>query len=696
MNQSIEIAVDTRCVAFVQARLGSNRLPGKMLKPVLDDLTLLDAVVARLKHCGRVDQVVVVTSDTPADNAIADASAASGTQVFRGSEDDVLLRFADAAEVYPADHYVRVTGDCPLVDPGLVDQMIDETIARQADYGSVSPSYTFPEGIGAEILSAEILSMANQKATLATDREHVTPWIRRNAPHKYFKERETFTPHIGIHLSVDTGEDLAFISRIFGDLWPSNPTFGTDEVLAWLSDHLEEAQARQGTLNDGFYKSLVDEREHQPLANMSFEKSIELLEKVKKRIPSTSQTFSKNYTQHVYGASPIFVERGSGGRIVDIDGNTFIDYPLALGAVTIGHGDERVNNAVIEQLKNGISHSLPHAMELEVADLLCDLYSGAEMVRFGKNGSDVTAGAVRAARALTGREHVLACGYHGWQDWYIGATTRNKGVPVGVQDLITMFPYNNIPALERLFAEHDGEVAAVIMEPVGTVIPAEGYLDQVKALCQKHGALLIFDEIVTGFRVAMGGAQAYFGVTSDITCTGKGMGNGFPISAVMGRREVMECFDEIFFSFTFGGELASLVAAKTVIELYKSENVVSHMWRLGRFLMDGFNFLAEQHGLREHVWCQGLPPRGLTNFMDHDGKPSLVFKSIFQQECIKRGVLFNGQHKFCLAHNDDDVRRTFDVYADAFAVLKLSYESDKPEQFVEGKPIEPVFRQVDY
>jgi glutamate-1-semialdehyde aminotransferase len=308
-------------------------------------------------------------------------------------------------------------------------------------------------------------------------------------------------------------------------------------------------------------------------------------------------------------------------------------------------------------------------------------------------GSDATSGAVRLARAYTGREVIACCGYHGWQDWYIGTTTRNKGVPTAVRDLTVPFLYNDLNSLERIFKNHPHQVAAVVMEPVGVVNPIGGFLESVKDLAHRHGALLIFDEVVTGFRVALGGAQEYFDVTPDLACFGKALANGMPLSAVVGRGEIMELFDEIFFSFTFGGETLALAAARAVLQEMRTKNVIAHLWEQGRKLKDGYNVLSRSFGLENNTRCVGLSPRTIISFSDSDGKESLILKSLFQQECLKRGVLFTGAQNVSYSHSDGDVARTLRVYRSALEVLAQALRAGDVVRRLEGPPIQSVFRR---
>ena len=432
----------------------------------------------------------------------------------------------------------------------------------------------------------------------------------------------------------------------------------------------------------------------EPIAGRSLARSREYLARARKVIPSCTQTFSKGYTQFVQGVAPLFLERGRGSHVWDVDGNEYVDYLMALGPIVLGYDDPDVTAAVQRQLADGVTFSLPHPLEVEVAEMLAKVVPCAEMVRFGKNGSDATSGAVRAARAYSGRDVIACCGYHGWGDWYIGTTTRRSGVPTAVCELTRTFTYNDIGSLERLFAEYRGRIAAVIMEPVGVVEPSPDFLQRVAAVTHANGAVLIFDEIVTGFRLALGGAQERFGVTPDLACFGKAMANGFPLSTVVGRREIMEVFDEIFFSFTFGGEALSLAAARATIAKLREKNVIEHLWRQGTALQNGYNAFARECGLDGRTQCIGFPPRTVLVFKDRAGADSLAMKSLFQQEMIKRGILTAGGFTLCYAHSDEDARRTLEACRDALTLLARAVAEDRVEAALEGPVIQPVFRNA--
>lgn len=411
-------------------------------------------------------------------------------------------------------------------------------------------------------------------------------------------------------------------------------------------------------------------------------------------IPSGTQTMSKRANQFARGVSPIVAERGQGCRLTDVDGRTYLDYSMALCAAVLGYNYPAVTDAVARQLRDGTIFSLPHRLEAEAAERLIPVLPCAEMVRFTKNGSDATAGAVRLARAHTGREHVALCGYHGAQDWYVGTTSWTAGVPESTRQLSHAFVYNDLSSLDAIFARHPQQVAAVILEPVSLVPPQPGFLEQLIELSHRHGALVIFDEMVTGFRLRVGGAQELFGVTPDLACFGKGMANGLPLAAVVGRRELMQAFERIFFSFTFGGEALSLAAAVAVLEEMRSRDVIGHLWSVGARLQDGCRRLIEEAGVAGRVRCLGYPPRHVLRFLDADGQESLPLKTLFLQETAKRGILTMSAHNLSFSHSVEDVDQTLAAYREVFQVLREAIASNDVARFLEAEVVEPVFRKL--
>jgi len=686
--------VKARVVAIVQARMESTRFPGKVMAEI-QGRPMIRHVVDRLGQAVSVDLVVVATSDRPADDVLADYCAEHAVECFRGSAEDVLDRFYRAAMRYDAGAVARVTGDCPLVDPRVVDRVVGTF--RQKDYQYVTNTLrcTYPDGLDVEAFSFDALAQAWREARLPAEREHVTPYLRTSGRFRIHNvENGVDLSARDLRWTVDHPADLEFVRAIYARLGTEGQRpFGMAEVLALVENEPSLLETNRGIVrNEGYYMTLAKEPQL-PARPRRLERSHELKARAERLIPSGTQTFSKGPTQFVQGAAPVFLARGEGSHVWDVDGNEYIDYPMALGAIILGHNEPAVTDAVTRQIAEGTSFSLAHPLEIDVAEVLVDLIPCAEMVRFGKNGSDATSGAVRLARAYTERDVIACCGYHGWQDWYIGTTTRSKGVPHAVRELTVPFEYNDIESLARIFARHRGRVAAVIMEPVGVLEPRPGFLQAVQALARAEGALLIFDEVLSGFRFALGGAQEYFGVTPDLACFGKAMANGYPISAVVGPRALMELFDEVFFSFTYGGDTVALAATVATISEMRKNNVIGLLWAQGQKLKDGFNVLAQEFGLGRHAECVGLAPRTVLTFRDDGANGALVLKSLFQQECLRRGVLFSGGQNLCYRHSDADVEQTLRVYRAAFAVLAEAVKAGDVVQRLEGEPVKPVFRQ---
>lgn len=424
----------------------------------------------------------------------------------------------------------------------------------------------------------------------------------------------------------------------------------------------------------------------------SFMASDALYERALRTIPLASQTFSKSAMNYVKGASPLFASRGHGGEIWDIDDNGYIDFVGGLLPVILGYGDPDVDGAIRSQLDKGITLSLATELEVELAETLVRLIPCAEMVRFGKTGTDATSAAVRLARAATGRDKIVICGYHGWQDWYIGSTARHLGVPEAVRALTLTFPYNDAAALERILSENACEVAAVVMEPTALTPPQPGFLAAVRDLSTRHGALLVFDEIITGFRMHLGGAQSIFGVTPDIGCFGKSMANGMPISAVVGRRDVMKFMDDIFFSGTFGGECLSLAAAIATIAKLERLNGPERLTALGRRLAGIVETALAVAGLDLHFhrvggdWWPGLLAKPQSNY------DAVLLNSLLRQELIAEGILMGATLNLSLAHDSEPlIARVEKSFAMAFSSVARALATEQPWSCLRGEPIRPVF-----
>jgi glutamate-1-semialdehyde 2,1-aminomutase/spore coat polysaccharide biosynthesis protein SpsF len=673
-------------IAVIQARLSSTRLPNKVLLP-LKGRPVLEWVARAAQAIPGIDKVVIATSIGTDDDAVADWAKEFGIACHRGPLDDVLERFAQAARAENADIIMRLTGDCPLLDPQVCGEVLALLKRTGSAYASNASPPSWPDGLDCEAFTRAALDAAAAEATRPADREHVTVFIR-DRRHR-FPQASLVCPLPALHTerwTLDEPDDLLFLEAVVEKL-PAKPSYL--DVLAVLDAKptLRAINARI-TRNEGFVKSL--RQEALPPWN-GVATSNALLERAEKVVPLASQTFSKSRIQYP-ADSPMFLTHGQGGRVWDVDGNCYVDMVCGLLPVVLGYQDPDVDAAIRAQLNNGISFSLATTLETELAERLVELIPCAEMVRFGKNGTDATSAAIRLARAFTGRDRIGVCGYHGWQDWYIGATSRHKGVPEAVQHLTHLFAYNNLDSARQLFIDHPGEIAALIMEPMNAVDPAPGYLAELKELCHANGALLVFDEVITGFRYALGGAQSMFGVTPDLASFGKSMGNGMPISAIMGRADIMREMENVFISGTFGGEALSLAASIATIDKMKREPVIEKLWQTGTILADEMAKLTAGHGLSDIFSLVGRAPWKILAVQDHPTARKEAIKTLFAREMLRAGVLFLASHNVCYAHDGEDINRVLTAWDKALGKVAEELATGKLEDRLPCPAVMPVFK----
>jgi len=407
-------------------------------------------------------------------------------------------------------------------------------------------------------------------------------------------------------------------------------------------------------------------------------------------IPSATQTLAKGPSQHVGGVAPVFAQRGHGATIVDVDHQDYLDYTMAVGPLSLGYSHPVINDAIRRQLENGIVFSLPHHLEVEVAELIRDVVPHVERVRFSKTGADVVSAAVRLARAHTGRSTILCCGYHGWHDWYIGVTDRHAGIPQTVRDLTFTFAYNDIESVLRAI---DEDTAAIVLEPTVVESPENNFLQDLRRICDERGMVLVFDEMWTGFRLALGGAQEYYGVRADLTCFSKAIANGMPLAVLCGRADIMDRLeDDVFWFTTFGGETLSLAAAQATIQFMQQHDVIGHLDVVGRRLSIAIQELVADLGI-SWLHVAGYPARTMITF-DSKVVDPLVARSYMQQELLRYRILWNGFFTLSYSHAVADIDRTVAAFMEILPVMATHVASGTIHTALEGRPVGPVFRRT--
>jgi len=435
--------------------------------------------------------------------------------------------------------------------------------------------------------------------------------------------------------------------------------------------------------------------------------SLELYKRAGELIPGWTQLISRRADQFANGVSPIYAQRAKGSRFIDVDENEYIDWVNGVGAIILGHADDVVDSAVKEQIDRGSIYTLNSPLEIELAETLCNTIPSAEMVRYTKGGGEACAVAARIARGTTGRDKILICGYHGWHDWYQAANfgvdpdsgeypfagIEPLGVPKGLAGSVIPFSYGNLAMLEALLEEHQGEVAAIMMEPARSELPPAGYLEGVKALAQQHDVILIFDEVSCGWRLAIGGVQEYVGVTPDMTVVAKAMSNGYPMGAVVGSRAVMEPAGRMFISSSYWSDNVGMIAALTTIRELKRQDSPARFRAIGEKLRTGINQAVTSAGLEGG--CVGLysnPALSLTVPKEIDSRK---ISTLFIQEMARRGVHTYMSFKATLAHTDLDIEQTAEAASGALKVIKSGLDNGTLDQLlVADLKKEPFRRQV--
>jgi glutamate-1-semialdehyde 2,1-aminomutase/spore coat polysaccharide biosynthesis protein SpsF len=689
-------------IVFVQARMGSGRLPGKIMAKI-NGKELLIHQIDRIRRAQKVNDVVVITSDKEENNVIEKLCNKNTIPIYRGSEDDLLDRHYQAAKKFSADFVVKIPGDCPLSDANIIDQVLQLWLDNRNLYDYVSNYHpaTFPDGLDVEGAPLHVLEKAWQEADKTYEREHCYPYVWDH-PEKFKIGNLTnsfgnmFMTH---RWTLDYPEDLLFIERVYKEL-DDQQYFGMNEVLNLLKEKPEIANLNKKYNGVNWYRnqegnlSTVKRSSYVKTKPHYYTESLNLLNRSKAIIPCATQTLSKGYTQWSVGAAPLFVDSASGCELTDVDGNVFIDYGMGLGPFILGYNDPDVNHAVTEQLKKGTMFTLPHSLEIKAAEAIIDLVPCAEMVRFGKNGSDATTAAIKLARAFTGKDKVIVCGYHGWHDWYIASTEREKGIPSFTKDLVISLEYNDLNQLNRIISKNKNQIAALIMEPVGTAPPKNNFLQKVRDITKNEDIVLIFDELFTGFRWGLGGAQEYFNVTPDLACFGKAIANGYPVSCIVGSRELMKLFEEVFFSFTYGGETLSLAAIVATLKKLKELPVYKHIEELGNKLKMGIIELIDKYEMQSYISIDGYPFKSVMIFNGQGEYDPLELKTYFQQECAKRGILFIGYHLVSYSHQEEDIESTLIVYNDVISALKEKIITQTLLNSLEGSVVTQIFNNV--
>ncbi|MBT4669089.1 MAG: aminotransferase class III-fold pyridoxal phosphate-dependent enzyme, partial [Candidatus Ruthia sp.] len=636
-----------KVVALVQARMGSTRLPGKVLRAIVGK-PMIELLLARLSQSSELDEIVVAASEEVKNDKLQSVVESLNYKCTRGSEKNVLNRFYESAKSVGADVIVRITGDCPLVDPTLVDECIRSYKDSDVDYFSNIDPATYPDGLDIEVMSFESIERANNETDSEFDREHVTPYIRNSdsfskSSIQYVKDLSTQ------RWSVDEPEDLIVVTNVFEHFSP-NLYFDWKQVLELRRSQPKLFQAnRQIKNNEG--------------ATMGTGQK--LYKRAKKVIPGGNMLLSKRPEMYLPENWPAYFSKSKGCKVWDLDGKEYIDMSImGIGTNTLGYGHPEVDEAVMKTIKDGNMSTFNCPEEVYLAEKLIELHPWADMVRFARAGGEINSIAVRIARASTGRDKIAICGYHGWHDWYLSTNLNSdknldghllpglqpNGVPRGLTGTTLPFNYNDIEQLEQLIKDNKGEIAAIKMEVSRNEGPKDNYLQKVRDLATENNIILIFDECTSGFRETFGGLQKKYGVEPDLAIFAKALGNGYAISACIGRQEFMQAAQQTFISSTFWTERIGPTAALKTLEVMEREKSWDTITQIGGGISKQWKNLANKYDLNITTW--GLP--ALSGFT-FDSPNSLSYKTLITQEMLKKGYLAANSVYACTEHKQEIV-----------------------------------------
>ena len=663
-------------VALVQARTGSVRLPQKVLKPILNK-PMIELLLSRLSRSTELDEIVVATSKEKRDDKLESTVESLGFKCTRGSEKDVLDRFYKSAKFLEADVIVRITGDCPLVDSYLVDECIREYKKQEVDYFSNIDPVTYPDGLDIEVMSFQSLERANLEAETDFDREHVTPYIRNSDSFSKssIQHEEDLS---GQRWSVDEPEDLIVVSKIF-EYFSPDIFFGWKKVIELLEIRPEIFEENK----------IIKNNEG---ANMGTGQK--LYKRAKRIIPGGNMLLSKRPEMFLPEQWPSYFSKAKGCKVWDLDGNEFIDMSImGIGTNILGYGHLEVDEAVHKIIETGNMATFNCSEEVLLSEKLLELHPWADMVRLARAGGEINSMAVRIARASTGKDKIAICGYHGWHDWYLSTNLNNDknldghllpglqtdGVPRGLIGTTLPFNYNDIDQLEALIKDNKDEIAAIKMEVSRNEGPEDNFLQKVRDLATENNIILIFDECTSGFRETFGGLHKKYGIEPDLALFGKALGNGYAISACIGRQEFMQAAQQTFISSTFWTERIGPSAALKTLEVMERSKSWKTITEIGNQISKRWNTLSNKFELDIDTW--GLP--ALSGFT-FNSENNLYYKTFITQEMLKKGYLAANSIYVCTEHTQELVDSYFEALEPIFEIIKDCENGQDINSMLEG------------
>lgn len=672
-----------KVLAIIQARLNSQRFPKKVLQKI-NGKTLIDILLTRLSKSKMISKIVLATTNNIIDDELALLVNNLGFDVYRGSENDVLDRFYKATEIYVPEFIVRITADCPMIDPEIVDEVIKQLIHTKSDYCSNNKPPTFPDGFDVEVFTFKSLKKAWEFSSKPYDREHVTPFIYNN-PNKFKISTYSYHKNLSeLRLTVDEKVDFEVVKKVFHEF--ESLKFSINDI-----NKLYEIKP------DIFMENNYIIRNQGAVLGTGQK----LWKRAKTIIPGGNMLLSKRSEMFLPDLWPSYFEKSKGCYVWDLDNNKFLDMCImGIGTNTLGYGDPEVDAAVESVIKKGNMSTLNCPEEVFLAEKLIELHPWAEMARFTRSGGEANAVAIRIARAASGKDGVAICGYHGWHDWYLSANLSSdkslnghlmpglepKGVPQSLENTVFTFNYNNIDELISLIRNKN--IGVVFMEVKRNFEPENDFLQKVRKLTKDNGIVLVFDECTSGFRETYGGIHLKYNVEPDIAMFGKALGNGYAINAVIGRASVMEAAQSTFISSTFWTERIGPTAALKTLEVMKAKRSWEIITEIGNEMSKIWNSVSQNHNIKINI--TGLP--ALTSFV-FDDVNALKFKTYLTQEMLKNNILASNAFYASTEHTKSNLENYANVLDEVFHKIDLNKENI--DQIIESPVCHSGFKRLN-
>ena len=672
-------------VAIVQARLSSKRLPGKVITKIANR-PMIEILLARLNKSKRIKKIIVATTTDKIDDKLEKIVQQQGIFCFRGNNENVLKRFYHAAKKSDADIVVRITGDCPLIDSVIIDNCIQKLIENKADYCSNIIKPSFPDGLDTEVFTFDLLKKTYKNTKNKNDIEHVTPYMIRSDKIKKvcYSNRKDYSD---LRITVDQSDDLKLIKKIISYFSP-NIFFNFEDIIKLFKD-----KPKLLKINSHIKRN----------EGMKMGKGQKLYKRAKELIPGGNMLLSKRPEMFLPKLWPSYFSKSKDCYVWDLDNNKFADLSImGIGTNILGYGNQEVDKAVHNTIRKGNLSTLNCPEEVFLAERLVELHPWSEMIRFARTGGEANSIAIRIARAASGRQNVAFCGYHGWHDWYLSANLKSKdslnthllpdlktkGVPKALKDTVFPFLYNDFEALKKIVKERN--IGVIKMEVERNIKPKNNFLQKVRKIADENNIVLVFDECTTGFRETFGGLHLKYGVNPDMVILGKALGNGYAITAILGKKKIMEAAQSSFISSTFWTERIGPTAGLKTLEIMEKKRSWDVITKIGRKIVYNWEKISKNHDIKIEI--SGIPALSSFKFLS---KNNLLYKTFITQEMLKRGFLASNCIYASIKHSSKILNSYFENLDEIFKTLSECEKGKDIEKLLETQACHSGFNRIN-